>query len=307
MVHMPGVSYYAELTLNGLKEINPHETICMITVSPLEVHGPHLPMGTDVFVGEKLQEEYCRALAGRYPKIRILLLPPLFAGCDPLPFSGSITVRAKTLENLLWDYVRSLADQGFRYLLVCDNHGGPSHQIAMEIVARRAWRRYRFALICPFNVIFRKMVRRDRAFLDMVGLSPGACGDDSDAHAGTNETSLMLASREDLVGQWQNVPPGLPPARSGFPALAGRLGKLLGSLGFSEISADLDHLANMLSWVNSPDKQPYMGSPGLADRKAGERMIKGHVSVAMKLVQEAMAGQKPSTRPMLWWIRAFRK
>ncbi|HBV97262.1 MAG: hypothetical protein JL50_12720 [Peptococcaceae bacterium BICA1-7] len=302
-----GVLKYAELTMSDLQKINPRRAICLITVSPLEVHGPHLPVGADVFVGEKLQEEYCRTLAGRYPGYRLVLLPPLYAGCDPLPFKGSIPVRARTLESLLWDYVQGLAGQGFRLLMVCDNHGGPSHQIAMEIVARRAWRRYGFALINPFNVIFRKMVLNDPYFLKLVSLSPGECGDDPDAHAGTNETSLMLASREELVRGWKEVAPSLQPEWSGISALAGRLGHILGRIGLTGISADLVHLANLLAWVNSPDKKPYLGSPGLADPESGHRMIKGHVSVAMDLLEEAMAGKKPSTRPMLWWIRAFRR
>lgn len=306
MTSLSGAINYAELTMSGLRGIDPRQTICLMAVSPLEVHGPHLPVGTDVFVGEKLQEEYCRAI-GRYPGFRLLLLPPLYAGCDPLPLKGSIPIRAKTLESLLWDYVRGLAGQGFRYLIVCDNHGGPSHQIAMEIVAGRAWRRYGFAFINPFNVVFRKMVQHDHDFLNLVRLTPGTCGDDPDAHAGTNETSLMMASREDLVGDWKGVPPSLPPERTGLAALAGRLGGMLGRLGLKGIGAELDHLASLLAWTGSPGMLPYMGLPGMASREAGERMIKGHVSIAMDLLEEALAGKKPSTRPMLWWIRAFRR
>ncbi|MFZ5631310.1 MAG: creatininase family protein [Bacillota bacterium] len=304
---MPGVSKYAELTLSELQQIDPRKTICLIAVSPLEVHGPHLPLGTDVFVGEKLQREYCKALAERYPDFHLLILPTIYAGCDPLPLKGSISVRAKTLERLLEDFVRSLAGQGFRYLIVCDNHGGPSHQLAMEIAARKAWRRFRFALINPFNVIFKKMVQHDRSFLELINLPPGRCGDDPDAHAGTNETSLMLATNANLIKCYKDVPASLPPEKTGVTAAMARIAGILNKCGFTQLKADLEHLASLLAWINAPGMQPYLGSPGLATPEAGERMIKGHVSVAMELVAEALAGKKPFTGPMLWWMRFFRR
>lgn len=304
---MPGVNRYAELNLSNLRCINPQKTICLMAVSPIEVHGPHLPLGTDVFIAEKLQEEYCRALASRWPDFDLLLLPPVYAGCDSLPVEGSISVRAKTLEALMEDYVRSLAGQGFRYLIVCDNHGGPSHQLAMEAASRKAWRRYNFALINPFNVVYKKMVLHDKSFLELVGLPPGQCGDDDDCHAGTNETSLMLAARSHLVGDYHSVGASAPPAKTGLAALVRGLGKLLSRLGFKELYAEMDHLAGLLAWINAPGRQPYLGAPGLATPEAGERMIKGHVSVAVELVAEALAGKKPSTEPMLWRMRFFRR
>lgn len=303
---MPGIKRYVELTLSDLQEVNTQKTICLITVSPIEVHGPHLPLGTDVFIAEKLQSEYCKALNRNHPDFDLLILPPVYAGCDALPVRGSISVRAKTLESLLVDYVRSLANQGFRYLIVCDNHGGPSHQIAMEIVARKVWRRYKFFLINPFNVVYRKMVQHDEAFLRLISLSTGECGDDADCHAGTNETSLMLAANPELVKGYREVPASPCCQWTGIAAVIGLIGNLWGKYN-SKAEADFKHLANLLSWVNAPNMPPYQGSPGLATIEAGERMIKGHVTVMSELAARALSGEKPFTEPMLWGIRPFRK
>ncbi|MFZ5596935.1 MAG: creatininase family protein [Bacillota bacterium] len=298
---------YEELSIEDLKVVDPEKTFCLMAVSPMEAHGPHLPLGTDVLVGEKLQREYCLALEERYPGFSLLILPSVYAGCDALPYKGSINIRAKTLEGLLKDYVRSIAEQGFRYLIICDNHGGPSHQMAMEAVSRWAWRKYRFFFINPFNVVFRKMVLHDRSFLDLVNLSPGICGDDSDCHAGTNETSLMLAAGNNLVKNYETVPDSLPPKRGGFPALVGSLGKILGRLGLNRTGEEIDHLANLLAWTGSPGLLPYLGSPRLASSEAGERMIRGHVAVMTELLSEALSGQKPDTTPMLWSVRFLRR
>ncbi|MHB8158831.1 MAG: creatininase family protein [Desulfocucumaceae bacterium] len=304
---MPRISRYVELTLTDFQKLDTNKTLCLMAVSPIEVHGPHLPLGTDVFIAEKLQSEYCKALMEYYPDYNCLILPPIYAGCDPLPIGGSIAIRAKTLESLLDDYVRSLSRQGFRYLIICDNHGGPSHQMALEAVAVRAWRRHRFAVINPFNEVFRKMVQHDEEFLKLVSLPPGECGDDADCHAGTNETSLMLATNKDLVKEYKDIPASEPPGLTGVPVIISWLAKTLSNIGFTNFGADLKHLANLLAWVNSPNMLPYLGAPGLATPEAGERMIKGHVSVTLKLAGKAISGQDHLVKPMLWSLRAVRK
>lgn len=53
----------AELTVKDLQKFDPKKTICLITVSPLEVHGHHLPLGTDVFIAEKIHG--CQGAGGR--------------------------------------------------------------------------------------------------------------------------------------------------------------------------------------------------------------------------------------------------
>lgn len=304
---MKGLYKYESLTLTELKEMDPARTVCLMTVSPLEVHGPHLPLGTDVMIGDKLQREYCKAIKQRHPELDVLVLPALHAGCDPLPINGSISVRAGTLENLLLDYVHGLARQGFRYLIVCDNHGGPSHQLAMEICSLRAWRRYQFFLINPFNVVYRNMVINSPTFLNLVQLKPGACGDDTDAHAGTNETSLFLAAGNTPAAGYRRLPPGKVPEASGLAAFLGWFGSILGKIGLTNTKTELEHLKNLLAWVNNPNAPTYIGAPGLASVEAGERMLQGHVETAMELLETALAGKKPRTRPMLWWMRAFRR
>lgn len=304
---MASVRKYANLTLTELKQIQPHRTICLMTVSPIEVHGPHLPLGTDVYIGERLQQEYCQALLQYFPNFELLLLPPLFAGCDPLPVKGSIAVRSRTLESFLLDITHQLSEQGFKYLVICDNHGGPSHQIAMEVASRKAWRRYNFFLINPFNVIYRLMVRHDKDFLQLVNLSPGSCGDDVDAHAGTNETSLMLATNPELVKDYLNVSASVFTERKGLGAIVGWMGRISHRVGLTNLGADLEHLANLLNWTRNADKQTYLGSPYKATAVNGERMIKGYVTIAMGLIEKAISGQRPPTEPMLWWLRVFRR
>ncbi len=82
-------------------------TVIILTVSPLEQHGPHLPLGVDAF-------------SARHFTLR---------------------VRQRAVRDVLVDYGESLTRAGFRYILVANGHAGPGHLVALEeaaaIVSRR--------------------------------------------------------------------------------------------------------------------------------------------------------------------------
>lgn len=312
----PKVMDYVEMSLPELRALDPGKTVFMISVSPIEVHGPHLPVGTDVFVSDDLAERYMAELHKRQPHLQFVRLPSLYIGSDALPVAGSLSVPAVHLEGVLKAYGKGLAKQGFRYLFVADNHGGPRHQMAVEAAARALWRKYRFYLIDPFGADFRYMVQHDAEFMSRTGLGPGACGDDPDSHAGTNETSLMLACSPQRVQEdCRTVRASLPPAKRGAAKLVGGLATVVRLLSERTLGRDLDHLANTLAWVSDPEMIPYMGDPSKATREAGEAMLAARVEVAMDLFERALAGgTEPDSKrepahitPMLWGLRIMRK
>ncbi len=312
----PKAMEYVEMSLPELRALDPGKTVFMISVSPIEVHGPHLPVGTDVFISDDLALRYMAELHKRRPDLRFVQLPSLYVGSDALPVAGSLSVPAVHLEGVLRAYGKGLAKQGFRYLFVADNHGGPRHQMAVEAAARALWRRHRFYLIDPFGADFRYMVQHDAKFMSRTGLGPGACGDDPDSHAGTNETSLMLVCSPRRVREdYRSIRASLPPARRGAARLVGGLATAVRLFGGRTLGRDLDHLANTLAWVSDPEMIPYMGDPSKATREAGEVMLAARVEVAMDLFERALEGgaEPESTRepvhitPMLWGLRIMRK
>lgn len=295
---MAEVLEYVKLRLPELQQLDREKTVFLISVSPIEVHGPHLPTGTDVFISLELQARYAQQLQQRHPELTIVALPPLYTGSDALPVAGSLSVPAVHLRGTLLAYARGLARQGFRYLFVADNHGGPRHQMAIESAAQKAWKSWRFYLIDPFAVDFRYMCHLDPAFLKQTGLVAGTCGDDTDSHAGTNETSLMLAASPQSVEGYHEVPPSRPPR----PKL-GMAAGVVGALGGRRAGKDVRHLGNTLAWVSQSDMLPYMGDPSRASREAGEAMLAARAAIAMELFERALQGQRVDTRPMLWWLR----
>jgi creatinine amidohydrolase len=305
---------YVEMSLPKLEALDRSTTVFMISVSPIEVHGPHLPTGTDVFVSEALRDRYVRELLSRRPHLTVVKLPALWAGADALPVAGSLSVPAPHVEGVLKAYGKGLARQGFKYLFVADNHGGPRHQMAVEAAARALWRRYKFYLIDPFGLDFRYMVQHDADFMAATRLGPGSCGDDADSHAGTNETSLMLAAGAERVDpDYAKVPASLPrPAREvrGTASLVNGVARTAAALGAKAFARDLEHLANTLAWLDDPDMLPYMGAPSAATSEAGEAMFTARVEVAMRLFERALdsGGREPvHVVPMLWALRAMRR
>lgn len=69
----PRMLRWETLTKTQFDEIDPKETVVVLTCSPIEVHGPHLPLGADAFEGELGPEEWHSPLW----KLRLLFLNPL--------------------------------------------------------------------------------------------------------------------------------------------------------------------------------------------------------------------------------------
>jgi creatinine amidohydrolase len=297
---MAEIISYVRMSLPEIEALDREKTIFLMAVSPIEVHGPHLPLGTDVFVAEELRRRYAAALHQEFPDYTLVVLPSLHLGSDALPVKGSLSVPAPLLRKVLLAYARGLAAQGFRYLFLADNHGGPRHQMAIEAASRRSWRRYRFYLVDPFNHEFRLMVQHDPAFLKETGLQPGSCGDDADAHAGTNETSLMLQGDPAQVREsWRTVSPSLPPPAAGALLFLGRIAGLFSRT----LGEDMKHLAATLAWVGDPQMKPYMGAPALATAEAGEAMLQARTAMAMRFFRDALAGKEIRITPLLWGLR----
>ncbi|MGQ9573289.1 MAG: creatininase family protein [Dehalococcoidia bacterium] len=296
--------HYADLNAPQLAALDPARTIALMALSPLEVHGPHLPIGTDAIVAEELQARLLVRLEERYPDYDRLVLPTFHLGADTIPVPGSVNVDSRAIYHLLVCTARSLAQQGFRYLIVTDNHGGPRHQIAIERAVRRAYRKQRFFIIAPFLNFFRRMVEHDPPLLAATGTAPGSCGDIADSHAGRNETSLMLATAPEWVASgWESLGSITIGRRSLVFRLVMATRPLLERLGARQLAADLPALALALAWVNARHKPTYIGEPRLATAEAGHRMLNAHVEEALAQLARAMRGQPPYSRPLLWSLR----
>jgi creatinine amidohydrolase len=101
--------------------------VVLIAVSPIEEHGPHLTLGTDIYEAMFFTRGVRQDLGSR--GIQAVIAPPLYWGVNNATggFAGSFTVRPKTMQSLFEDVIASLQSWGFRRFYVISVHGDPAH------------------------------------------------------------------------------------------------------------------------------------------------------------------------------------
>ena len=209
-----------ELSSPALDALSRERTVIVLTVSPLEEHGPHLPVGVDAFTARHFAESVAERLVASRPGWTVVLAPPLHLGTFTFDAVGTVTVRQRAVRDVVVDYGASLARAGFRYILVANGHAGPGHLVALEEAAAIVSRRYRVTM-ASFSGHLAWLFLRG-GYLDKLEAALGrplsaaeraAFADD--AHAGWLETSVMLWLRPDLVDAGYRT---LPPARFALPS-----------------------------------------------------------------------------------------
>lgn len=233
-----GVFRLAELSFTRLRALDRERTAVIFSVSPLEEHGPHLPVGTDLYDAEFFAERLAERIVRELPGWTVLLGPPVPLGASAFDEPGTLLARARTVRNLTIDYGAALARHGFRFILVTNGHGGPRHIVALEEAAAVVTRRYGVRMLSLSGPVVWQVLRG--GFTERLEASLGRPFTPEerealrgDAHAGLWETSLILRIRPELVSpEFTRLPamrfPVLDALRHNYPL---RLGNKLGYIG----------------------------------------------------------------------------
>lgn len=177
---------FEEHTREQLRALAP-EALVVLPVGAIEQHGPHLPVGTDRFTVEHIARAAADAASAHIP---VLVAPTLPFGSSQhhLPFGGTLSLGTETYYRLLSDLCESLATCGFRRIFILNGHGGNNELI--QLVARD------LALKHPAHLAAAAYwtIGWDALVAENAHLAAGLPG-----HAGTFESSLILALRPELV------------------------------------------------------------------------------------------------------------
>jgi creatinine amidohydrolase len=161
------------------------DRIALWPVGAIEPHGPHAPLGTDTLISVGI----CERAAARLDNA--VVLPPLPFGVTRYgaDFAGAIGIRESTLRAIVLDVAEAVADDGFRRLVIVNNHFEPEQVATLRDAAHEA------------GALYLDLVRRRNAERLTDEFRRGSC------HAGRYETSLVLADAPQLVDGAAHLPP----------------------------------------------------------------------------------------------------
>lgn len=178
-----------DLCMTDIREYLQEKDLILVPMASLEQHGPHLPLYTDTVTSWEISKRIAEMIA-------VLHSPPIWMGYSPQhmhePGSGrgTITVRAPTLLELIYDVGRSLIHHGFNRIIFINGHG--SNVKVIDPVLRKL--RYETGALIGFVKPY-----MERYYGILGDLMENPPEETPGWHASELETSQDLAWNEDLV------------------------------------------------------------------------------------------------------------
>jgi creatinine amidohydrolase len=177
----------------------PRDTPIVFPIAALEQHGRHMPLFTDsLLLGEVVRRASEQLVEG------IVFAPLMWLGNSEhhLDFPGTMSAAPRTYLDLLKEMAGNFLHHGFDRIVFLNGHGGnivPGQQALFEIRQRdRDWQ---------------NQLLLSTTYWDMAKPRAEEFEQPQMGHACEWETSMMLAIRPDLVGDYKNaetMPPGNP-------------------------------------------------------------------------------------------------
>jgi creatinine amidohydrolase len=163
-------------------------TTAVVAVGATEQHGPHLPTMTDARIGDAVAELVAQKLGDA------LVARTVDVGVSEhhLAFGGTISLKAETLKLVLRDYAASLVRCGFTRIVFVPTHGG--NFPAVNEAIREARAAHPGVVVTGYTDLL-----GFAGYLNRVSAEYGVGAEASGAHAGENETSMMMALEPGLV------------------------------------------------------------------------------------------------------------
>jgi creatinine amidohydrolase len=178
---------WEELTTpDFVKAVSQSGKVCILPLGILEKHGPHMPLGTDLIdvraqVMAAVKEEYA------------VVFPEYFVGQinEAKHQPGTVAYSPDLVWKMLMETCNEIARNGFEKIIFVNGHGGNGcflPYFCMSLMSEK--RNFAVYLFQPKtdsleHLKVEKLIKK---------LPPDAGG-----HAGTTETSYMMAVRPDLV------------------------------------------------------------------------------------------------------------
>ncbi len=198
------------MTWEEIEKAAKNQAIVLLPVGVVEAHGPHLPLGTDIYMATAQALDIKKHLEER--QIPCIIAPPFYWGGTQAmtrQFPGTFTASLTTIVAAMRDILHSLDKFGFVKTVLLNAHGDDLHKKAMkeaimisntELAMKTYWPVYEddieyegftgeedyLALIPPFA--FEQVFQIEQTLVDQF-----------DVHAGAFETSMMQEMMPELI------------------------------------------------------------------------------------------------------------
>jgi len=259
---------FEELNWKQIEGLDKNKTIFFLPISPLEEHGPHLPVGTDLLAIRDATTEAIKILNKKNPDLTYVLLPAIPIGYCKFntDFPGSISVSGKVVREIVYSVGLALANHGFKFLIICTYHMAVGHLKGIYSAMDKLESKFDMKTCEPWSPYFhnKEMEKRE----PKLGFDTR-----KEIHAGFRETSLMKYQYPYLVDEsYKNLQSIYRDMNS--PRVLGKTFKQLGL------------------------KDGYIGSPAKADAGYGRWFFNETVNVFVKSALDLYEGKKPPELPL---------
>ncbi|MGB7757891.1 MAG: creatininase family protein [Salinisphaera sp.] len=185
---MTRIEPWSALTGPELATIAARDPVALLPVAAIEQHGPHLPLATDVTIGEGIVTAAIEQLERNAEPLDLLILPTLAVGAslEHTSFAGTLSLPAEQAIAQIRAVGAGVAAAGVRRLVLFNSHGGNKAVLDLAALQLRAE--------CGLFVV--------KASYFRFTPPPGALAADELAHGlhgGALETSMMLHLAPDAV------------------------------------------------------------------------------------------------------------
>ena len=271
-------------------------------VNPVEYHGPHLSLGNDRILSERIALKLHERLVATQGDFPFVVGGHVDMGCDPCPGKGSVGVTYGQLKTALRQRVDALAELGVRKVVFHTFHGSPFHQHALDWAVARLHRKGVRAvnlfpatidLIVNFDPALyeplRQLLPSPADFERVMAILP------EDHHAGFFETSVALyVAPETVAPDYRNVP-RCPPLPTSKPLLA---------LARAIKSRELENSAYAMAWMLLKPFPGYTGIPALASPDVGRFYVEDLILPRYEQrCRDVLWGDVPPPRAGFAWTR----
>lgn len=176
-----GVKWQELTAADFAQAIQQSQGTCILPIGILEKHGPHLPLGSDLF-----NVRYVSVAAAKQEYA--VVFPEYYFGqiFEAKHEPGTIAYSAKMQMELLQETTDEMARNGCKKIVIANGHGGNENLLPYFAQTQ---------LAVPHDYVVYVMPLPEQ--LDQPGRP--FVKDPSDMHAGQTETSRVMVSRPDLV------------------------------------------------------------------------------------------------------------